>query len=244
MYGLPGQTVNSVLATVDKACALAPDRLALFGYAHVPWMKKHQQLIDESLLPSLPDRLDQAEAAAARLVAKGYQRIGFDHFAVRDDRLAVAAREGRLNRNFQGYTDDAADALIGMGPSAIGSLPQGYVQNTPDMPRYRRLLADGGLPTVRGIAVSPEDVIERAVIERLMCDMAVNLEAVSQAHGASADRFLPLLDDLLGLEADGLVEVDWPRLSVPPRTRPFVRHVAAVFDRYLKSGAARHSSAV
>jgi oxygen-independent coproporphyrinogen-3 oxidase len=129
MYGLPHQTVDNTIATVDAVLRLRPERLALFGYAHVPWMKAHQQLIHEAALPGPAERLDQSEAAADRLIGEGYVRIGLDHFALPQDALALAAREGRLHRNFQGYTADAAPTLLGLGASAIGSLPQGYVQN-------------------------------------------------------------------------------------------------------------------
>jgi oxygen-independent coproporphyrinogen-3 oxidase len=143
MYGLPRQTLDDIRETIRQAHALSPSRLAVFGYAHVPWMKPHQRLIEEAALPGFGERQAQAAAAHAALLELGYQPIGLDHYARRDDELAVAAREGRIRRNFQGYTTDRADALIGLGASAIGRLPLGYVQNAPDIAGYSRAIAGG-----------------------------------------------------------------------------------------------------
>ncbi len=237
MYGLPHQTEACVLRTVEAALRLAPERVALFGYAHVPWMKRHQRLIDEAALPAARERAAQLELAAARLSDAGYVAIGLDHFALPDDDLAIALREGRLHRNFQGYTTDAAPALIGLGVSAIGSLPQGYVQNAAAVPDYREALRAGRLPTVRGIEVSEEDRLRRSIIERLMCDLAVDLS------GATG-RFASELEALAPLAADGLVEIRDQVIRVPPAARALVRAVCAVFDGYLARGVARHSRAV
>ena len=138
MYGLPEQSARDVARSAELAASLGPQRLALFGYAHVPWFKTHQRLIDDAALPGLSARLEQAQAAAETLQGLGYQAVGLDHFAQPDDALAVAAREKRLRRNFQGYTTDDADALIGLGATAIGKLPQGFVQNAPDVAGYSR----------------------------------------------------------------------------------------------------------
>jgi oxygen-independent coproporphyrinogen-3 oxidase len=237
MYGLPHQTEACVLRTVEAALRLAPERVALFGYAHVPWMKRHQRLIDEAALPDGRARATQLERAAARLADAGYVAIGLDHFALPDDDLATALREGGLHRNFQGYTTDAAPALLGFGVSAIGSLPQGYVQNAPAIPDYREALRAGRLPTVRGIEISDEDRLRRSIIERLMCDLAVDLD------GATG-RFASELEALAPLAADGLVEITGSVIRVPPAGRALVRAVCAAFDRYLEPGAARHSRAV
>jgi oxygen-independent coproporphyrinogen-3 oxidase len=237
MYGLPHQTTAFVLRTVETALRLAPERLALFGYAHVPWMKRHQRLIDEAALPEGPERSAQLELAAARLADAGYVAIGLDHFALPHDALATALREGRLHRNFQGYTTDAAPALLGLGVSAIGSMPQGYVQNAAAIPGYREALRAGRLPTVRGIEISDEDRLRRSIIERLMCDFAVDLDG-------AAGWFASELEALAPLAADGLVEIGDQVIRVPPATRPLVRAVCAVFDRYLERGMARHSRAL
>jgi oxygen-independent coproporphyrinogen-3 oxidase len=243
MYGLPHQAVADVVRTVDLAVRLAPDRLALFGYAHVPWMKKHQRLIEDSALPNGAERFAQAEAAAVRLAAHGYRRIGLDHFARPEDGMAQALAAGRLRRNFQGYSVDEGEVLLGFGASAIGSLPQGYVQNAVPLNLYGEAIESGRLPTARGIALAPEDRLRRAVIERLMCDLAVDLDAVTGAPGA-AGRFAAELAALRGMEAEGLVEIAGPRVTVTEAGRPLVRTVCATFDAYLDRGAARHSRAV
>ena len=244
LYGLPHQTVETVLATVDRAVGLAPDRVSLFGYAHVPWMRAHQKLIDEDLLPDGKARLALYRAAAGRLAEHGYVAIGIDHFARPDDPMGQAAFNGNLQRNFQGYTTDGAETLIGFGASAIGSLPQGYVQNAPLVPDYRKFIDEGGLPIVKGIAVSADDLLRRRVIERLMCDLKVDLAAEAAAFDRSADIFDENLIDLLTLKADGLVAIDGYQVTVPEGARLAVRAVCAAFDEYLGRGAGRHSRAI
>jgi oxygen-independent coproporphyrinogen-3 oxidase len=241
MYGLPLQSVDGVLRTVDLAAQLRPNRIALFGYAHVPWMKTHQKMIDEAALPDGPERLRQAEAAAARLVEHGYRRIGLDHFALSDDALAKALAAGRLHRNFQGYTTDRAGVLLGLGASAIGSLAPGYVQNAVPLRGYAKAIAAGEFAVGRGLALSPDDRRRRAVIERLMCDLTVDLDQVGPA---SDQGFAAELADLDEMRRDGLVEIEGSRLTIPEEHRLLIRTVCAVFDRYLASGVARHSRAV
>ncbi len=235
LYGLPHQSLERLQESLSLSLDLAPDRLALFGYAHVPWMKKHQRLIPEAALPDGAERWRQAEAASAQLLAAGYRRIGFDHFALPGDSLAQAQAAGRLRRNFQGYTTDEAPVLLGLGASSIGSLPQGYLQNTPDLPAYRKALAAGRLPVARGIALTDDDRARRALIERLLCDFAVELDPAAYAAELAA---------LDGHRRDGLVEFDGRRLTVTERGRPLVRSVAAAFDRYLAPAEQRHSRAV
>lgn len=244
MYGLPHQTVDRVVAMVDLAVQINPQRIALFGYAHVPWMKAHQKLIDEAALPGTTARWGQFQAASARLVEAGYTAIGLDHFARPADTLAQAQRDGRLHRNFQGYTVDQASILLGFGASAIGSLPQGYVQNAVPIEDYSAAIQDGRLATLRGIAFSAEDRLRAEIIERLMCDLAVDLDAVAGRHGNGAADFGPELGQLKPLEADGIVAVDGNRITMSEVGRPFVRLVASAFDTYLQSGKARHSKAV
>jgi len=244
VYGLPHQTVASVLETIDLAVAMQPRRISLFGYAHVPWMKKHQRLIPEEALPDTATRWSQYEAAQDRLTALGYVAVGLDHFAHPDDEMARALADGRLHRNFQGYTTDAAPALIGMGASGIGSLPQGYVANEGEVHAYRRLIASGSLATRRGIAISGEDRMRREVIERLMCDLAVDLDDVAGRYGTDGSRFGPELAAMADLIADGVVLREGRRISVTDDGRPLVRAVAAKFDTYLRAGEQRHSKAV
>ncbi|MBK8906457.1 MAG: oxygen-independent coproporphyrinogen III oxidase [Rhodospirillales bacterium] len=246
MYGLPHQTTARVLDMVDKAVSLDPARLALFGYAHVPWMKSHQRMINEADLPDAAARLDQVSAASRRLQEHGFRAIGLDHFARPDDTLAQALEHGRLHRNFQGYTADTAPVMLGFGASAIGQLPQGYVQNLSPLRDYRRHVEDGRLPVARGLALTPEDRLRGDIIERLMCDLEVDLSAVRARHdGAVAAVDLSRsLDALAPLVADGLVTMDDDRITIPDAGRPFVRLAAAAFDAYLAGGQKRHSRAV
>jgi oxygen-independent coproporphyrinogen-3 oxidase len=244
MYGLPAQTVARVERTVEAAHRLAPDRLALFGYAHVPWMKKHQRLIDEGRLPDGPERWRQWQAASARLDALGYRAIGFDHFARPADSLAEALDAGRLRRNFQGFTADPAPVLLGFGASAIGALPQGYVQNAAETKAWNQAVRSNGLATVRGIALDSGDRLRRDVIERLMCDMAVDVASVAEAQGSAPESLDGAFDELRTMADDGLLALDGRRVAMTEAGRPFVRLAAAAFDAYLAKGVARHSRAV
>ncbi len=245
IYGLPYQTAASVVETIDTAMTLAPQRLSLFGYAHVPWMKKHQLLIDSTLLPSTAERWHQYETAHARLKSYGYIAVGLDHYAAPHDDLVYAAREKRLKRNFQGYTSDRAPVLLGFGASAIGSLPLGYVINESRVTAYKRFIRAGMFATCRGLVLTREDSLRRAIIERLMCEMVVNLDVMAARFGFdAATLFLPELDALTELEADGIIVRAGRTISVTPEGRPLVRAVCAVFDRYLKTGTHQHSKAV
>lgn len=244
MYGLPHQTAETIASTVDQAVSLDPERIALFGYAHVPWMKKHQRLIDEAALPGDQARWELATVAVERLQARGYEWIGLDHFARPDDPLARAARNGQLRRNFQGYTTDATEMLLGFGPSAIGTLPQGYVQNATEPGAWADAIRAGRLATVKGIAIDADDRLRRAVIERLMCDLAVDLDRIARGFGTTASAFAAEKAALAPFVRDGLVEIDGDRVHLTQRGRPLMRSVAAVFDRHLAASAARHSRAV
>lgn len=243
MYGLPFQTSADIEDTLDKVLRLAPERLALFGYAHVPWMKAHQQLIDSSALPGPTERLDQAETAAARLAEAGYVRIGIDHYALPGDTLAQRNADGGVRRNFQGYTTDGADTLLGFGASAIGKLPQGYVQNSAQELGWGAALDQGQLPTARGVVLTAEDRFRGELIERLMCDLSVDLEAVCIRHGRAVGDLDVEIDRLVPFLADGVVRLDAGRVFITPRGRPFVRAVAAVFDACTETRG-RHSRTV
>lgn len=244
LYGLPHQTRASVEATLRQVLTLKPDRIALFGYAHVPWMKKHQTMISDSLLPGAVERFAQSNRAASILKAEGYQGIGIDHFALPDDSMAVAAREGRLKRNFQGYTDDAPDALIGLGASSIGQLPQGYVQNQPASGEYQKTVAAGSLATVRGYALEDDDRLRARVIEKLMCDFAFSGKALTDEFGAPAEALLDEAKYLIEADPEKLFCRKGDRYFITAKGRPFARSVAAGFDAYFGVGEARHSMAV
>lgn len=243
IYGLPHQTVETLVSTVETCADLAPDRFALFGYAHVPWVAKRQRMIPEEALPGLHARMAQAEAAAEALKAAGYVRIGMDHFARPEDELAKADRAGTLRRNFQGYTTDTAETLLGVGASSIGRTPSGYVQNITETGAWARAVEAGTLPVARGVALGREDLIRGQVIEELMCRGTVDLDMVAKAHAApgwySGD--LPTLAPLI---QDGIVVLEGTRLTLTEDGAPLVRVVAAVFDTHLEGGRARHSVAV
>jgi oxygen-independent coproporphyrinogen-3 oxidase len=243
MYGLPKQTVADVRQTVNLVYQLNPQRVAVFGYAHVPWFRPQQRLIEQSDLPMSQDRLAQAEAAHDTLVQFGYRPVGLDHYAKPDDRLA--AENGRVQRNFQGYTDDDADALVGLGASAISRLPQGFAQNAPAVGNYSRAIAEGKLATAKGIALSDDDRLRGRIIERLMCDMAVDLGAIADEFGFDvATDFSDELDSLQPFEKNGSVLIDGRRIRITEKGRPYLRLVASAFDAYLGRAKTKHSVAV
>lgn len=244
MYGLPLQTAAGVAETVAQALALRPDRIAVFGYAHVPWMKKHQALIREADLPGPVERYRQLRAAELAIVAGGYQAVGLDHYAKPDDALAHAARSRVLRRNFQGYTTDLAETLIGFGASAIASLPQGYAQNVASLPDWRARVRAGRLPTARGIATDAEDRLRRDVIGQLMCQGEVDLRQTAARHDTDAGTLLAAAPRLTALAADGLITWNGARVAMQPDMRPLVRSVAAVFDTYNRPQQARHARAI
>jgi oxygen-independent coproporphyrinogen-3 oxidase len=211
----------------------------------VPWFKTHQRLIDAATLPGPGARVDQVRVAAQTLQTQGYVAVGLDHFALPHDSLAQAQASGRLRRNFQGYTTDEADHLIGLGASAIGRLPQGFVQNAVDIGGYSRAVEKGKLATVKGVALTPDDRLRGGIIERLMCDLAVDLGSFKSEDGLDViESFAPELDELGPLVSADIARVERGRVSVTERGRPFVRLVAAVFDAYLPQNRSRHSIAV
>lgn len=244
IYGLPYQTLESCRDTVAQALTLLPDRFAVFGYAHVPDFKSHQRKIHAATLPGGAERHAQAEAIAALLQDAGYVRIGIDHYARRDDPLAIAARSGTLHRNFQGYTTDACDTLIGFGASSIGRLPMGYVQNAVRIDAYRDAVDRVGTAIARSCRFSEQDRLRGEIIERLMCDYSVNLPEICARHDADPTALIASASGLGALEEDGLITVRDGVIAVAPGARPLVRAVAAAFDAYLDRSPARHSRAV
>jgi len=230
IYGLPFQSVRSCLETVEQALSLQPDRLSVFGYAHVPSFKPHQRKIDEAALPGPAERYEQAQAIAAALTASGYRQIGLDHFALPGDSLALAAEQGTLRRNFQGYTTDRCRTLLGFGASAIGRLQSHYVQNVARIPDYERRIEGGRLAVVRGCRMREDDSRRAAIIEQLMCNYRAQVGAVN----VPLDR----------LEADGLIRRSGSWIEVTDEGRPLVRAVAAAFDAYLPHMPEAHVCAV
>ena len=245
MYGLPYQSTETVRDTVDKAADLQADRLAVFGYAHVPWMKKHQKLLPEAGLPDARERWSQYEAIRQRLAERGYVCIGLDHFARADDPMALALQNGSLKRNFQGYTTDRATALIGIGASAISGLPQGYAQNHPAIHKWRDEIKAGRFAVEKGCATDADDVVRRDIINRLMCDMRVDLQKIRRDAGLSEQAFHTEWQRLSEFADDGICDISDGRITVTEQGRPLVRLVASVFDTYLTRGTGQqHSKAV
>jgi oxygen-independent coproporphyrinogen-3 oxidase len=243
VYGLPRQTTLGLLRTIDQVLDLEPDRLALFGYAHVPWMMARQKLINERELPNAGERYRQQLAAADRIEDAGYLRIGLDHFAMPTDSLAIAARNGMLQRDFQGYTSDRHTTLVGLGASSISSFTQGYVQNYSDTKQWREMIEAGRLATGRGVELSNEDRFWGEIIERLMCELNVDLASSCRKWGICSAWLVPELARLRAMERDGLVRIRGSLVTVTELGRPFLRAICSVFDQYLpdQDVAPRHS---
>ena len=244
IYGLPHQTLQSCVETVKQCMDLRPDRFAVFGYAHVPTFKKHQRKIDEAALPDSAARLEQAEAIAQALVSAGYERIGLDHFALPHDSLVRAQSSGLLHRNFQGYTTDPSDVLIGFGASAISRLPQGYIQNEVVLGRHAERVLHGELPTAKGYRLTADDRLRADLIERLMCDFEVDLAQIAARHQTPPEALMRSAPRLQALAADGVVRVDGNVVRIAADLRFLVRTVASAFDAHLSSGGRAYSQAV
>jgi oxygen-independent coproporphyrinogen-3 oxidase len=244
IYGLPFQTVASLVETVKLSAQMRPDRVALFGYAHVPWMSAKQRMIDEATLPGPQERAAQAQAAAQALLAEGYVAIGLDHFALPEDTLAIAAANGALRRNFQGYTTDKAETLIGMGATSIGRTPSGYVHNIVETGAWSRAVESGMLPVAKGLPFAQDDRLRAEVIERLMCDGHVDAAAIGKAHGAPDGWWTDAFHTLEEMATDGLLSLCDGKVTMTAQGLPLVRIAAAAFDAYLPQSAARHSVAV
>jgi oxygen-independent coproporphyrinogen-3 oxidase len=244
MYGLPAQTPENVARTARTAVSLRPDRLAVFGYAHVPWMKRHQMMIREEDLADASGRWEQAQAADEVLTGAGYVRIGLDHYALPDDELCRAAAEGRLRRNFQGYTADTAEILVPVGASSIGKLPSGFIQNEIQTHQWRSAIDECRLPIARQLPVGDEDRVRAAVIERLMCDLKADVADLRARSGFQASALDGALEAARALQVDGLCQVSGRTVRVPEAARRLVRVVAACFDSRLTTIRRRHAPAV
>jgi oxygen-independent coproporphyrinogen III oxidase len=240
IYGLPRQDTSRMGETLAKVLRLAPDRIALYNYAHLPGTFKPQRRIAESELPSAAARIDLAVLAMRTLTEAGYRYIGMDHFALPDDELAEAQRLGHLHRNFQGYSTRAECDLVGLGISAIGAIGPAYSQNVKTLEEYYDRLDHRELPVMRGIELSADDLVRRAVIQALMCHFELAIESIEIAYLVDFERYFAAeLADLRELEALGLVEIGGGWITVTPRGRLVVRGIAMVFDRYLRRAETR-----
>jgi oxygen-independent coproporphyrinogen-3 oxidase len=244
LYGLPLQTLDTLEKTIGQVLELKPDRVALFGYAHVPWMKKHQNMIKADDLPGPLERFRQASAAAAQLKASGMLPIGIDHFARPGDTLAIAMERGSLRRNFQGYTTDDSAALIGVGASAIHGFDGGFVQNIVATGQYEAAITEGSLPHARGCRRTRDDRMRGEVIERLMCEFGFSLADMRKRHGEPFDAVAEQAEHLVRSEHAGWCDLADGRFFVTEEGKPFTRIIASKFDAWLAKGNVRYSKAV
>jgi oxygen-independent coproporphyrinogen-3 oxidase len=240
IYGLPRQTVGSFSATLDRILAISPDRIALYNYAHLPTIFKTQRRIREADIPAPETKLRIMTLAIGTLTRAGYVYIGMDHFAKPEDELAVAQRQGRLHRNFQGYSTHPDCDLLGFGISAIGRIGPTYYQNLKTLEEYYQALDDNRIPVWRGIELTPDDLVRRAVIQALTCHFRVSVESIELSYLVDFRRyFAEELKDLAKFEQEGLVEIQPDWIVVTPKGRLLVRVLAMVFDRYLRASRER-----
>ncbi len=245
IYGLPHQTPESFQRTLDRIIEIAPDRLAVFNFAYVPWIKPHQKVIDQTALPAADQKMTMLKAVVETLTAAGYVFIGMDHFARPDDELAVAQREHRLHRNFQGYTTHPECDLFGFGVTSIGSTERSYSQNLKKLPEYYAALDEGRLPAALGITLSDDDVIRREAINALMCNLELDRDAFSRAHRIDFDAYFgDVQSRMTTFVEDGLVRFEGRRIVVSDAGRLFLRNIAMTFDAYLVTDATRYSRTV
>ncbi|MEW5787732.1 MAG: oxygen-independent coproporphyrinogen III oxidase [Pseudomonadota bacterium] len=238
IVGLPHQNVSSFAHTLDRTLEWGPDRFAIFAYAHVPWMKKHQKLIQESDLPAFATRLDLQQLIHERLAAAGYLNIGMDHYAKPDDELVKAQRNKTLWRNFQGYTTHKECDIYAFGASSISQTPDVYMQNEKNLKRYQELVEGGHLPVERGLRVTRDDQIRREAITRVMCDLELDFSAFGREFGIDfPSYFADALAQLPPLAGDGLILLEPGRVQITDLGRLFLRNIAMGFDSYLKQGS-------
>lgn len=244
LYGLPRQNKSRLMRTLEQCVEICPDRMALFGYAHVPWLKKHQNLIKTDELPDQFERYDHATQASQLLQTSGYQPIGIDHFARPADPLAQAARNGRLRRNFQGYTTDARPTMIGFGASSIGRFADSFVQNIVPIGQYLAKVQHDELPKQKGLQLSEEDQLRGEIIERLMCQFSIDFDTLDHHSPDLVRACLRTANKLVSSDRFGLCELSGNRFSIRPQARAFTRIVAAHFDAYYAPQQHRYSKAV
>jgi len=238
IYGLPKQNTEKMARTLDQVARLSPKRVSVFGYAHVPWMKSHQKMIKKSPLPSSQARLDLSFQISNALNIQGYQNIGIDHFAKPDDDMAVAYRDKKLHRNFQGYTTDSAKNLIGLGASSIGKIGNIYIQNTTDIALYQKSLKQADLAIARGVKLSAEDMRRADIIQEIMCYFCANIPE---------DILMSSMDQLSFYIKKGIISLDKSghlNINDEKYAPLYARLIAACFDQYLPSSEGRHAKAV
>ncbi|NSX54877.1 oxygen-independent coproporphyrinogen III oxidase [Parasulfitobacter algicola] len=242
LYGLPHQTPHKIAESVQMLLSLSPDRVALYGYAHVPWMARRQGMIPSDALPTPEERLELFETASQLFAWDDYAEIGIDHFAKYDDGLTIAQRAGRLRRNFQGYTDDPSDVLISLGASAISRFPQGFAQNASSTSAYTAAVRAEQFATVRGHNFSPDDKLRGRIIEALMCDFHVQTAELVNSFGVTAKQIELLYQKALG-QFPGMLSITKDGLQIPTKSRALTRMIARSFDVYSVDQAG-HSHAI
>lgn len=244
IYGLPYQNTEKLLKTIDRVSELNSSRVSLFGYAHVPWIKKHQTLIPEEVIPKTQERIEMAIESQKHLQNKEYLPIGLDHFAKKEDSMFSAMKNKKLQRNFQGYTTDQEEILIGIGNSSIGMLPDGYVQNSTSVKDYAESINKGELTTVKGLSFSKDDKIRKEIIFSLMCYLQVDLNQIFSKHNLKQNYFN---DELLSLQkfiSEGAIQIQDNIITINEKARIAIRVIASVFDKYLVKSEAKHSVSI
>ncbi|CUH52396.1 oxygen-independent coproporphyrinogen III oxidase [Shimia marina] len=242
LFGLPHQTQERITESVQKLLSLSPDRVALYGYAHVPWMAKRQQMIPSDALPTPQERLALFETARNLFLWDNYDEIGIDHFATKTDGLSVAQRAGTLRRNFQGYTDDTADVLLAVGASSIARFPQGYAQNAPATSAHTAAIREGRFSTSRGHRFAGEDLMRGRIIEALMCDFRVDADEIVETFDVSRAQLNEMFSNVMA-QFPNVLALESNALVIPVAARPLTRIVARAFDDYDMSKA-QHSAAI
>ncbi len=238
MYGLPLQSRETIERTMEQAASLDPKRLAVFGYAHVPWFAKHQTKLEAFKMPDAHERYDQFMILSDALARHGYLPVGIDHFAKEDDALFTALKNGALHRNFQGYTTDTAQTMISFGATAISQTPGGFAQNTPLLKKYREAIENGKLPTARGLQIDNKDALRRAIIEKMMCYFETDYAALTESEQTD------VADKLAAFEADGMIERTGTKVKIKDEAKIFTRLICTAFDAWFAPAENRHARAV
>jgi len=235
IYGLPLQTVDSFKETVEAVIQMNPDRIALYNYAHLPSLRPHQKILEKRKMPEAEERVEIFSHAYERLLDSGYDSIGMDHFALKSDEMAVARQDGRLYRNFMGYTVKKGKGLLGVGASSIGESPNSYFQNVREALSYEKRVAETGLATLRGCFLNQDDLERKWIIQKLMCQFKLDEKEFQSEFGKSLTAgYAPELSELAPFFSEGLLEGSPTALRVTDLGRVFVRNIAMIFDAYLK----------